>query len=124
MFTMPFGKHKLMPIDWVPSSCLHWFLDYVEPTKWPTLRAEIRHVLGLDARAGGATNGTAHGTNGTTRPNGAAADAIGRSDLEAKLKVRFRELALEYHSDRRRRNHETMVALNDAMDRLRKTFKL
>ena len=58
-----------------------------------------------------------------TRPNGAAA-AIGRSDLEAKLKVRFRELALEYHSDRRRRNHETMVALNDAMDRLRKTFKL
>ena len=111
MLTMPFGKHRGMPLNRVPPDYLVWVLDNVDLTNRPTLEEEIRIQLGLESAYRRPGPGPEPGVNGKAL------------ELEPVLKTWLRSLAMDFHPDRRGGSHEAMTAINEAHDRLRKLLK-
>jgi uncharacterized protein (DUF3820 family) len=99
---MPFGKHRGQPVASLPTDYLHWLVCNVRfqnDRLGQAVRAELRR-------------------RGDETPPEDAMPGADRADLDALIKRWFAGLAMRYHPDRGG-NHEAMVALNDAHDRLR-----
>jgi hypothetical protein len=91
---MPFGKYRGQQLEDVPLSYLKWVLANCEHVS-PALLAEIRFLVSGEEPAG------------TT--------AIAIPSLANRW---YRQLATEFHPDRRGGSHQAMVAVNRGRDLL------
>ena len=93
--TMPFGKYKGRPLNRVPDDYLTWCLDECDNIS-PTLRRAIENHLGVN------------------QPLAVSASA----SIAKAIGSWYRKLAMEFHPDRRKGNHEGMLAVNRARELL------
>ena len=101
-----------VPLAEVPDGYLIWVLDNLEKLS-PTLRTAIRIRLGLEEPS------VASPPPENPFEGYFARKDEERKELGQKVKSWFRQLAHDYHPDRRG-SHDAMVAINDAHERLRK----
>ena len=133
---MPFGKHKGKDLTQIEASYLGWVLINCEGAD-PVLKNAIRAQLGLTIPADSpkTSNSPIEDLNRKvrllTRQLEQAQEelaelkkiAIPRSKLHDSLKTWYRELAVDWHPDRRKGSQEGMTAINLANDKIKKLLQ-
>jgi len=103
---MPWGKHINKPLRDVPAGYLRWVLNQSD-----TDNAELLTSVRLElARRGEPL--VPPGQSGVSQ------------NIHATVKQWYREMALEFHPDRRLDDGKAMAAINHAYERLKELFGL